>query len=113
MGIVPTICLDAWTDCWAQVVRVRLQPTDLTALDTELTQMMVEVLIHQHRPLHWSQRAEKEVRMLRAYPGPTRCKAVDRFTQPLPLHHEVPFVRHQHALLCHRISAHWLAIHDE
>jgi hypothetical protein len=74
-------------------LRVRLRRAHLAALDSELTQMMVEVLIHQYSPFHWSQRAEKEVRMLRAYPGPTRCKAVNRFTQPLPLQHEVPFVR--------------------
>ena len=47
--------------------------------------MMVEVLIHQRSPFYRSQRAEKEVRVLRAYPEPARCKAVNRFTQPLPL----------------------------
>ena len=47
-------------------------------LNAELTQMMIQMLIHQRRPFRWSQRAKKEVRMLRAYPRPTRCKAVNR-----------------------------------
>jgi hypothetical protein len=51
---------------------------------------MVQMLIHQRRPFHRSQRPEEEVRMRRAYPGPARCKAVNRFAQPLPLHHESP-----------------------
>jgi hypothetical protein len=35
-------------------LRVRLRRARLPALDTELTKMMVEVLIHQHSPFHWS-----------------------------------------------------------
>ena len=36
------------------------------ALDLELPQMMVQVLVHQRRPFHWSQRPEQTVWMLRA-----------------------------------------------
>src|SRR5437899_895560 len=64
------------------------------ALNPKLPQMMVQMLIHQRRPFHRSQRPEKEVRMLRACPRPTCCKAVNEFAQPLPLHHEVPFIAH-------------------
>jgi hypothetical protein len=32
---------------------------------------------------------------------------------PLPLHHEVSFIRHQHALVRWRIAAHWLPVHDQ
>ena len=64
------------------------------ALNPKLPHMMVQMLIHQRRPFHRSQRPEKEVRMLRACPRPTCCKAVNEFAQPLPLHHEVPFIAH-------------------
>jgi hypothetical protein len=42
-------------------------------------------------PVYRSQRPEKEVRMPCACSRPTRCKAVNEFAQPLPLHTEVPF----------------------
>ena len=64
------------------------------ALNPKLPQMVIQMLIHQRRPFHRSQRPEKEVRMLRAYPRPTRCKAVNEFAQPLPLRHEVPLIAH-------------------
>ena len=73
-------------------IRPRTKPSP--ALNPKLPKMMVQMLIHQRRPFHRSQRPEKEVRMLRASPRPTRCKAVNEFAQPLPLHHEVPFIPH-------------------
>jgi hypothetical protein len=89
--------------------RTKLSP----ALDPKLPKMMVQMLVHQDRPFHRSQRPEKEVRMLRAYPRPARCKAVYRFAQPLPLRHEIPFIRHQAALLGYRIAAHRCPVHDQ
>ena len=74
---------------------------------------MVQMLIHQYSPFHRSQRPEKEVWMLRAYARPARCKTVYRFAQPLPLHREIPFIRHQAALLGHRIAAHRRPVHDQ
>ena len=48
-------------------------------LDLELAEMMVQMLVHQCGPFHRSERPEKEVRLLRAYYGPARHEAVDRF----------------------------------
>ena len=75
---------------WGIPLGTKLSP----ALNPKLPQVMVQMLIHQRRPFHRSQRPEKKVRMLRAYPRPTRRKAVNEFAQPLPLHPEVPFILH-------------------
>ena len=85
----------------------------IAALNAELPQMMVQMLVHQRSPFHRSQRAEKEVRMFRANLGPTRCKGVNRFEQPLPLNREIPFISHDNALVGHGIAAHWLSVHDQ
>jgi len=62
----------------------------IRGLDPELPQVVVQMLIHQRRPFHRSEWPKKEVRMRRASPGPAPYKAVYRFTESLPLHHEVP-----------------------
>src|ERR1700722_17021440 len=59
-------------------------------LNTKLTQMMVQMLVHQCRPFQRSQRTEKEVLMFCAYARTACCKAVYRFAEPFPLGHEFP-----------------------
>jgi hypothetical protein len=72
----------------------------LSGLNTKLTQMMVQMLIHQRRPFQRSQRPEKKVRMFCTYARAACCKAAYRFAQPLPLGREFPFIRHHTAFLC-------------
>src|SRR5258707_132760 len=82
------------------------------ALSPKLPEMVVQMLIHQRRPFYRSQRAEKEVRMPCACSRPTRCKAVNEFAEPLPLHSEVPFITHHQALVRPHIPRHGLLFRD-
>src|SRR5579859_4738142 len=75
--------------------------------------MMVEMLIHQGRPFDRSERPKEEVRMLRAYRGPTRRETVDGFAEALAFHGEIAFVGYEAAFLRRRIAAHGLALHQQ
>jgi hypothetical protein len=67
---------------------------------------MVQMLIHQRRPFHRSQRTKQAVGMLRASCGSCRREAFDQSTQSLPLRLEVPLISHQEVLVRHRIAGH-------
>ena len=55
---------------------------------------MIQVLVHQHRPLVRRERPEEGVRLLRARAGSARCKTIDQRDQARTLAFQVALVGH-------------------
>jgi hypothetical protein len=79
-------------------------------LDPELSQMVVEVFVHENRPLlrlHW---AKEAVRVRRAAAWPTRREPIDEVGQSRALCDKIPLVRHDERRHRRRIALHRLVV---
>lgn len=93
------------------IILERYRP-GLRASDSELPEMMIQMLVRQRCPFQGSHLSEKTVRMIRAFFRATGCEAVSPFHKPLPLHLEIAFIAHDQALVRRHISANRLFIQD-
>src|SRR6266568_3176510 len=72
--------------------------------------MMVEMLVHQDRPLLRREPPKEAMRMPCTPLRPRRRKAVNQSAEPVSLPIEVPFIRHDEGLGCRGVSAHRLIV---
>jgi hypothetical protein len=72
--------------------------------------MMIQMLVHQRRPLLWRQSPKEAMRMRRAARRPRRGKPVNLCVQPFPLHFQVAIVAHHKSLYRRRIPPQWFIV---
>ena len=81
-----------------------------SALRSELAEMMIEMLVHQDRPLCRRERSEESVRMSGAGCGAACDEAIDRLIQARPFDLKVSLILHYQVCDCGGISAHRLVV---
>jgi hypothetical protein len=74
-------------------------------LNLKLPQMMVQMFIHQNRPLIWCEPSEEAVRMRGAFCWPVRGEPVDQLAQALPFGFQVALILDHQLVHGRRIPA--------
>jgi hypothetical protein len=83
------------------------------ALDLELAEVMVEVLVRQGGPFYWGEGAEEEVGMAGADGGAAGYEAVDGFAQAPAFEGEIAFIGYEAGLIGCCVAAHGLALYQQ
>ena len=79
-------------------------------LGSELAQMVVDMLVHQDRPLFRGEPSEEGVRMGSAGRRAAFDEAIDRRTQAGPFNFKVSLILDDKAVYGGGVSAHWLVV---
>ena len=84
----------------------------VTTLDTELTEMMIQMFVHQDGPFHWCQGAKKGMWVGSADRWSARNESVDERTKAHPLRIQVAYATNDQFIHRRGVPMEFLIISD-